>query len=122
MTWDQLVTSYTEYLKTTGRAAKTVDDSQRRVREFRDFCRPFGAMLPADVTAEHVAAFEQRLRWMPGKHGALYSPHSVQHVLLMVRLCFRWAVRQGHLLMDPFRGMVICKVQHTPRRLLSVEQ
>jgi integrase/recombinase XerD len=122
-TWDELTATYLERLRTLGRARGTVTAAERYIERFRDFCRPFGVTRPADVTDEHAAAFEQRLQWTQGGHGQLYSPSTVQGTLQMLRLFFRWAVKERHLLLDPFREIKLRRAfPHERRRILTEQE
>jgi integrase/recombinase XerD len=121
-TWDALTAAYLERLKTLGRARATLTATERYIHRFREFCLRFGATRPADVTDEHAAAFEQRLKWGTGAHGQLYSPSTVQNTILLLRLFFRWAVKERHLLLDPFREIKIHRVLHYEGRRILTEQ
>lgn len=119
MSWDELLERYTAYLVSTHRSEVTLRQSTFWVRELAACCANRGAGEPAAVRTEHVRAYEQELLWTPRPNGRLYSPSSVQNALGMVRLFFRWAVRQGFLLMDPSCEVVLHQMPKKVRRVLS---
>jgi len=121
--WDELTTSYVAHLRAGRRAASTIQATLRYLDNFREFCAPLGVMYPADVTRAQVAAFEQRLRWEPAGNGRLYSQSAVQSQMQLVRRFFRWAVKHGAILVDPFRDTVLSRVTHFEgRRYLTVAE
>lgn len=122
MTWEAMLEAYLEHLATTRRSKVTMESSTRWVQRLSDFCAESGVDDPRGVDVAHVAAFEHELLWTPGPHGQLYSPHTVQHVLTMLRLFFRWALRQEHLLLDPAREIVLRRATTRERHVPTAEE
>jgi site-specific recombinase XerD len=121
--WPELTEAYLTFMRTTGRKITTVNATRRYIERFQDFCAEQGALRPADVTTEHAAVFEQRLKWEPGDRGHLYSPSTVQNTLLLLRLFFRWVVAERLLLTNPFRDTRLERVKHfARRRYLTVDE
>lgn len=113
------VDAHAEHLKLTGRSIVTIKAVRHWMELLAHFCETINVHELNAVTAEHINAFEQRLLWQPGPHGQLYKQATVQHVLSMVRLFFRWATRQHMLMVDPTRHLLLRRATQSLRRVLT---
>lgn len=109
---------YLESLERLGRARVTREAAQRWLTLFLEELE--GGL--AELTPEHLAAFQQRLLWQPGPAGSFYAPNSVDQALRTVRTYLRWAHAQGQLASDPTRHWVLGRPRQRPQPVLSREE
>lgn len=122
MTWITLVELYLRHQQELGRVPGTVVLAEYWLRVFRGQCEAQGVAEPADVRAEHVAAFRQHLLWHHSRRDHLYSASCVSKALQTVRAFLRWAVERGHLLVDPARHLVLRTPPQPLVRLLTPQE
>lgn len=113
MTADELVLGFEGWLRTRGRAARTLATRRYNLREFLAFASE-RKLAPVFWREEHLAEFVRCLE----RRGA--SPKARKLQLEAVRLLVRWAVRQGHLFHDPTRDLVLRTLPPAPRACLTV--
>lgn len=109
---------YLALLRGLGRAPGTVQHSRRTLEGFRAFC----ACPLTEVTPRQLAAYRQHLEESPTARGGRRAPATVAGALTVVRSFLRWALREGLVLLDPSRQLVIKQPPRPLPRLLTVEQ
>lgn len=119
MTWAWLIDKFLEQNRLLGYAESTLGAQRRWLKMF---ARQSRTTHPGAATWRHLAGFREKLEWSRGHHGELYAANTIHQALNMVRAFFRWAVREGHLLTDPSRKLVLCAPPQPPRRILSEEE
>lgn len=122
MTWDSLIATYLDSLRTTQRAPATLEIAERWLTYFVALCQRHGALEPVATTSHHVEHFRQELLWHVGKHGRLYSQNTVSQALTAVRSLLRWATSRQALMVDPAAALVLPRVKAKPRRPLTVDE
>lgn len=113
MTDEELLLGFEAWQRRQGRARRTVESHRQRLGEFLEFSRG-RRLAPAFWREEHLAEFDRCLR----QRGA--SPKTRQSLLQSLRSWLRWAVRQGLLLHDPTRDLVLPNLPPNPRPTLTV--
>lgn len=111
--------SWLEHLAGRGLSGRTLAIQRGWCGRFADFCREEGAGVPASVTARHLARWRLQLERRPKPGGGRLSPATWTQALYCVKQWLTWAHREGSLLVNPARDLVLGVPPHRPRRLLS---
>lgn len=93
---------FLESLKHRGYSANTLEISRRWLEHFESrYPVTVNKLRPRDLTA-----YQQSLCWEPGISGKLYSEHSVNQAVGVLKAYFRWCVEQGALKRSPAEHLV----------------
>jgi len=122
MTWVEGIARYQEYLRSLGRSTRTCHGTRLLLRYFARFCQERGIVRLSEVTSHQVVSYQQELIWRHGARGRLRAATTRNGMMSTVRSFFRWAVRQGHLLMDPAERLVLPQPPRPLHQLLTVEE
>lgn len=117
--WSTLLRLYLEHHALRGLSANTLAIQRNWCGRFADFCREEGAAVPAAVTTRHVARWRLRLERKAKRGGGRLAPATRMQALYNVRQWLTWAHRQGSLLVNPARELVLGAPPMRPRRYLS---
>lgn len=117
--WSTLLRLYLEHQALLGLSANTLAIRKGWCGRFADFCREEGAATPGAVTARHVARWRLRLERGAKRRGGRLAPASRTQALYSVKQWLTWAHRQGSLLVNPARELVLGAAPMRPRRYLS---
>lgn len=117
MTFEHLTRSYLK--QRSGMSESTRELSERWLLLFVRYCQRHGLETPLWLTPGHLDDFQQELTWSRTAQGRFYSPNSVDQALRTVRSCLRWASKQGWLLLDPTRDLVLGRPVQPRQRVLS---
>ncbi len=93
---------FLEFLKQRGYSANTLDISRRWLEHFEArYPVTVDKLRPRDLTT-----YRQSLCWEPGPRGKLYTEHSVNQAVGVLKSYFRWCGEQGALKKNPAEHLV----------------
>lgn len=121
MTFFGLTQDFLTVLREKGSSANTLCLRERWLRRLRRFCERHEVRRPEDLDEVHLAGFQGELASSPGLRGNL-SPNSLCQALMTVRGFLRWAHREGYLVVDPSRNLIIPRPPAPFRPLLTQDE
>lgn len=121
MSWGRAMADFMEHMRSLGRTRATLQLRSFTMQKFRRFCEAREIHTPLDVSTDDAEAFWRHLRWEKSSRGQLYTAHSVHCILSGVHVWFRWLVRTGRMMFDPFRTIINARVTHPGRPVPSEE-
>lgn len=80
------------------------------LKQFERFC---AGRDPAKLKSSELNSWRQELVWRTGPDGVLYSGHTINQAVWVVRGFYRWAEACGYLSKDP---STVLKMRGVPRR------
>lgn len=120
--WSRLQAAFLRQRESQGLAPMTLRQQRRWLADFEDFCRARRIGRPEDFSSDELRRFRQVLLWQPSRRGRLLAPNSLDQALRMVRAFLRWAHREGFVLQDCARELVLSRPPQPPRRLLTAAE
>lgn len=119
MSWEELLRRYLEERRLKGQSPLTLKAIHAALTRWLEFCRIMKLKDPGHTRLAHVHAYLRRLHRSQAneKTRGPLSPATIHTLVSSLRVWFRWAVREGHLLFDPCRDL---ELHQPPRPLRSV--
>lgn len=113
-----MISDFLEHLRRERYAAATVVISEKWLEHFLSrHPKPLARLRPADLTRYHKS-----LHWEPGPRGKLYSEHTANQAVGVLRSYFNWCVQHGHLRQSPAAHIVTRRLPPKKVRLLMSDQ
>lgn len=118
ITFEELLEAYLGDFRKRGGTRSGVKMKRQRLSGWVAFCHRLGIEHPGQVELVHLAAYRRELAGERANRNrridedTRLSPHTVYGYLEVVRTWFRWAAREGHLVVDPARYL---KLPRRPR-------
>ena len=113
-TLDALVAPYSEYLRVRQRAESFVEKRARDLEQFNGWCSDRGITRIDDVTRPVLERFQRWLFLYRKKNGKPLGVSTQYSKLCSVKMFFKWAARQHHVMHNPASELEMPKM---PMRL-----
>jgi integrase/recombinase XerD len=116
-----LVAEYLEALRVRNASPRTVENNERSLRLFVDWCEARSLTRPREVTKPILERYQRHLYHYRTERGGRPLSFRTQHVhLTAVRGFFKWLTRQNHLLSNPASEIELPRLgQRLPTAVLT---
>jgi integrase/recombinase XerD len=115
--------SFLEWSAVHGRSAQTIETRKRALKRFIAWCDERDLVHPKDVTLPILERYQRYLYHYRKPNGAPLTFGSQQTMLAPLKVFFRWATRERHLLYNPASELLLPRSpRRLPRYLLSLAE
>lgn len=122
MTWAELEERYLSRQSRRGLARGSLGKDREALLDLVRAAEEHGWGGPVELTVDQVARYRERLEWVPGRHGRLYSRFTLNSRLARLRLLFGWAQEQGLVFQNPFRHVELRQLPLKLDRVPTVQE
>jgi integrase/recombinase XerD len=115
--------SFLEWSAVHGRSAQTIETRKRALKRFIAWCDERDLVHPKDVTLPILERYQRYLYHYRKPNGTPLTFGSQQTMLAPLKVFFRWATRERHLLYNPASELLLPRSpRRLPRYLLSLTE
>lgn len=107
--------------KAAGYSPRTLESYRTHLGELRAFLDERQIGRVADITAQDLVAYQNRILLARGREGEPLSLSAQLHYLTTAKALFRYLVRTGVVLIDPTQHLELPRVQNRPPALVLDE-
>lgn len=111
----EATSAYLAYLKTEGRAPKTITRYQGELNRFGDFAETYGVRKLSRVSLGLLDAYR-------AERITDHDPSTVCHETVVIKQLLKWSRRRGLIGVNPIAGYELTKPQRKRKSVLTLEQ
>jgi integrase/recombinase XerD len=113
--------SFLEWSAVHGLSAQTIETRSRALKRFIAWCDERDLVHPKDVTLPILERYQRYLYHYRKPNGAPLTFGSQQTILAPLKVFFRWAARERHLLYNPASELLLPRLpRRLPHHILSI--